>query len=327
MKAIVITAESEPIQLVDLPKPEIKEGHCLVRIKYASLNRRDQWIREGMYPNIEFGTVLGSDGCGVVEEGSEEWLGKEVILNPNVNWGIDPAAQSSDYSVLGMPTNGALAEYIVAPEDRLIEKPTHLTSEEASAVPLAGLTAYRTVFTKGQVGNGMKVLITGIGGGVAQFASQFSVALGAEVFVTSGSDNKIAKACSQGVEAGFNYRNEDWTKDASKVGGFDVIIDSAGGDLLNAYLKLVKPGGRIVVYGSTTGFPKKMDVFKLFWSQAQIMGSTMGNDLEFEEMVQFVSDHGLKPTIDETFDLEEYLPAFDRFKSTDHFGKIVLKMN
>jgi len=327
MNAIVITAESEPIQLVDLPKPEIKEGQCLVRINYASLNRRDQWIREGMYPNIEFGSVLGSDGCGVVEEGSKKWLNKEVILNPNVNWGIDPVAQSEEYSVLGMPTNGALAEYLIVPEDRLNKKPSHLSSEEAAAIPLAGLTAYRTVFTKGQVRKGMKVLVTGIGGGVAQFASQFSAALGADVFVTSGSDHKIVKACSQGVQAGFNYKNEDWIKEASKVGGFDVIIDSAGGDLLNAYLKLVKPGGRIVVYGSTTGVPKKMDIFKLFWSQAQIMGATMGNDQEFKEMVQFVSDHRLKPTIDETFDLEAYLLAFDRFKSTDHFGKIVLKVN
>lgn len=327
MKAITITSEEESIQLMDVPQPEYENSKCLVRLKYASLNRRDQWIREGKYPDIKLGTLLGSDGCGIVERGSKQWQDKEVILNPNVNWGYNPVAQSSEYSVLGMPTNGTLAEYISIPEDRLIEKPPHLSAEEAAALPLAGLTAYRAIFTKGEVSQSQKVLITGIGGGVAQFALQFSTILRAETFVTSGSNEKIESACKQGAKSGFNYKNENWIKEAIQAGGFDVIIDSAGGDLLNTYLKLVKPGGRIVVYGSTTGFPQKLDVFKLFWSQAQIMGSTMGNDQEFEDMMKFVSEHQIKPTIDQIFSFDKYLQAFDQFKSPDHFGKIVLKVS
>lgn len=327
MKAIIITSKAEPIQLVEVPEPVGRKGECLVRIKHTSLNHRDQWIREGKYPDIKKGTVLESDGYGIVEKGSEQWVGKEIVLNPNMNWGKDPNTQSADYSVLGMPTNGTLTEYISVSEDRLIETPAHLSQEESAALPVAGLTAYRAVFTKGQVSKDQKVLITGIGGGVSQFGLQFAITLGANVFVTSGSDEKIKRACMYGAKAGFNYTKENWVQEANQVDGFDVIIDSAGGNLLNSYIKLIKSGGRIVVYGSTTGYPQKLDIFRLFWSQAQIMGSTMGNDKEFIEMVKFVADNQLKPTIDKIYSFENYLAAFDRFSSPDRFGKIILTID
>lgn len=325
MKAITITQESEPIQLTDMDKPEVSGDECLVKISAAALNRRDQWIREGMYPGIQFGTVLGSDGCGVVEEGPAEWKGKEVIINPNVNWGDNPEVQSADYSVLGMPTNGTLAEYIKVPAHRLQEKPAHLSDEEAAALPLAGLTAFRATIKKGGVIARKSVLVTGAGGGVSQFAIPFAVASGAEVYVTSGSDEKIERVKEMGVKGGFNYKEEKWFKEAGKLGGFDTIIDSAGGNQLNNYLKIVKPAGRIVMYGSTTGYPEKVDVFRLFWSQAQIMGSTMGSDDEFVEMLDWVNKHKIKPTVDQLYEVDDYLAAFDRFKAPDHFGKIVVK--
>ncbi|GAB4242437.1 MAG: zinc-binding dehydrogenase [Ekhidna sp.] len=325
MKAITITQESEPIQLVAIDKPDVSGDECLVKISAAALNRRDQWIREGMYPGIQFGTVLGSDGCGVVEEGPEEWKGKEVIINPNVNWGGNPEVQSSDYSVLGMPTNGTLAEYIKVPAHRLAEKPSHLSDEEAAGLPLAALTAYRATIKKGGATSGKRVLITGAGGGVSQFAIAFGIAGGAEVYVTSGSEEKIEQVKAMGVKGGFNYKEEQWFKEAGKLGGFDAIIDSAGGNQLNNYLKIIKPAGRIVMYGSTTGHPEKLDVFRLFWSQAQIMGSTMGSDDEFVEMLEWVNKHRIKPTVDKVYKVDNYLKAFDRFKSPDHFGKIVVR--
>lgn len=327
MRAITITDQSEPIQLSELSKPTIAEGECLIKLTASALNRRDQWIREGMYPGIQFGTILGSDGCGVVESGDSNWIGKEVIINPNVDWGDNPEVQSSEYSVLGMPMNGTLAEYIKVPTHRLHEKPNHLSSEEAAALPLAALTAFRATIKKGLAGKGKKVLITGAGGGVSQFAIAFSLASGAETYVTSGSDSKIDKVKSIGVKEGFNYKNEKWFKEASALGGFDTIVDSAGGKQLNNYLKIIKPAGRIVMYGSTTGHPEKVDVFRLFWSQAQIMGSTMGSDDEFEEMISWVNKYQIKPTLDKVFSFEGYLSAFDRFKSPDSFGKIVLRFN
>lgn len=326
MKAVIITDQIEPLQLTDIPKPSIENGECLVKVMAAGLNRRDQWIREGMYPGIRHGCILGSDVYGVVEAGSSEWIGKEVIVNPNVDWGSNPQFQSPKYSVLGMPENGGLAEYIKVPADRLHLKPIHLSTEEAAGLPLGALTAFRATIKKGEASTSKKVLITGAGGGVAQFAIAFSLAAGAETYVTSGSKEKIAACEQMGVKKGFNYKDEKWFKEASEVGGFDTIVDSAGGNQLNNYLKVVKPGGKIVMYGSTIGYPEKLDVFKLFWSQAQIMGSTMGSDEEFAEMIQFVSDHKIKPTIDQVYDLDNYLEAFDRFKAPDHFGNIIIKM-
>jgi zinc-binding alcohol dehydrogenase/oxidoreductase len=326
MKAIVITNNpTEPLQLVDKPKPECPTGHCLVRIQTAGLNRRDQWIREGKYPGIRFGNTLGSDGFGVVEEGPAEWKGKEVIINPNINWGKDPAVQSKEYEVLGMPTDGTLAEYLVVPADRLHAKPAHLSAEEAAAIPLGGLTAYRALFTKGKVTKGSKVLVTGAGGGVSQIAMTFAVVAGAEVHVTSGGMSKIKRCKELGAVGGYNYREADWAKHVMLPGGFDVVVDSAGGNQINNYLRLIAKGGRIVIYGSTSGYPERLDVFRLFWTQAQLMGSTMGNDEEFGLMVKFVNEHKIKPVIDRVVPVAEYLSAFNRFTSPDHFGKIIIR--
>lgn len=327
MKAIIITDQEEPIQLADLPVPTIEEGECLVKIKAAALNRRDQWIREGMYPGIKPGTVLGSDGYGVVEEGVQEWVGKEVIINPNVDWGSNPEVQSAEYSVLGMPINGTLAEYIKVPAHRLQEKPSHLSADEAAALPLAGLTAFRATIKKGGSSEGKRVLVTGAGGGVSQFAIQFAVSSGAETYVTSGSEGKIERALKMGVKAGFNYKEEKWFKSATQLGGFDAIIDSAGGNQVNNYLKIVKPAGKIIMYGSTTGYPEKLDVFRLFWSQAQIMGSTMGSDDEFAEMVEWVKNHRIKPTVDKVYQPEDCISGFNRFMEPDSFGKIVFRFS
>ncbi|MEM9894881.1 MAG: zinc-binding dehydrogenase [Bacteroidota bacterium] len=326
MKAIAITKHEEPIQLLEKEVPAPSSGECLVKIKYAGLNRRDQWIREGKYPGIEFGCTLGSDAYGLVVEGSNEWIEKEVLVNPNIDWGNNPEAQSSQYQVLGMPTDGTLAEYICVPEDRLVDKPEHLTPSEAAALPLAGLTAYRAVFVKGEITDNSKVLVTGVGGGVATLALQFSLAAKAQVWVTSGEDSKIKKVVKLGAIGGFNYKESDWIQAASEKIKFDVIIDSAGGDHLNDYLKLAAPGGKIVVYGSTTGAPKQLDVFRLFWSQVQIIGSTMGNDVEFVEMVDFVTQKEIRPILDHVYPMHDYLQAFDRFKNRSSMGKIVLQI-
>lgn len=330
MKALLLVDESQDkISIKDIEKPTPGQGEVLIQIKAAALNHRDQWCRIGMYPGIKYNTVLGSDGAGVVEtlgEGvSSNWLNKEVIINPNINWGNDEAAQSSEYHILGMPTNGTFAEYVVVSADRIMEKPAHLDFEEAAALPLGGLTAYRAVFTKGKVQKGQKVLVTGIGGGVAQFAFQFAKAAGAQVYVTSGSQDKIGKVIELGAEGGFIYKEEDWSKKALKAtGGFDVILDSAGGNSMNDYLKIIKPGGRMVHYGSTTGAPKQLDMFRLFWSQASIHGSTMGSDKEFVEMASFVAVNNIKPIISSTRDFEYIISAFGEMHAGDQMGKLVV---
>ena len=320
---------TEPLVFNEVAIPETEMGKALVKLTAVALNHRDQWIREGKYPNIQLSTTLGSDGCGIVEKvgGAEDqhWVGKEVVINPNIGWGDEPAHQAKDYRILGNPDNGTFAEYLVIDVDRLAEKPSTLSTHEAAAVPLAGLTAYRAVFTQSEVNENDTVLISGIGGGVAQFAFQFALATGAKVFVTSGDDQKIEKAKQLGASGGVNYKSEGWSKQLLQAsGGFTKIIDSAGGDQMNQLIKLLKPTGRLTFYGATLGLPNNLDLYKIFYNQLRIQGTTMGNDIEFKEMLAFVDTHQIKPIIDEVMPFTHAIAAFDKMQAGNQFGKIVL---
>lgn len=331
MQSLQLVDEKEDkIAIKAIKKPIVEKGQVLIKLTAAALNHRDQWCRQGMYPNLKYGTVLGSDGVGIVEEIGDgvdsEWMNQSVIINPNINWGKDETVQSPDYHILGMPTHGTFAEYVVVNQDRIFQQPKYLKDVEAAALPLGGLTAFRAVYTKAQVTKGQKVLITGIGGGVAQFAFQMAMAMGAEVTVTSGDEYKLQKAKEMGATHVFNYKEEGWSKAALKTtGGFDAIIDSAGGKALNDYIKMIKPGGRIVHYGSTTGMPDKLDLFKLFWSQASIHGTSMGSDTEFGKMIAFVTFHKIVPIIDSVRPFDQIVSAFDDMYAGKQFGKLVVE--
>ncbi|EMR02451.1 zinc-binding dehydrogenase [Cesiribacter andamanensis] len=330
MKALVLT-HPKTLEFSDKPIPTPKEGEALVRLKAAALNHRDQWIREGLYAGIQPGVTLGSDGAGVVAavggEEHQEWVGRNVVINPNRNWGPNPAAQAADYNILGMPSDGTFAEWVCVPLDRLYPKPKHLSWAEAAAVPLGGLTAYRALFRQGCLVRGQKVLINGIGGGVAQWAFLFALAAGAEVWVSSSAAEKIAAAKEGGAKGGFNYRSDTWTSDAKKeTGGFDLIIDSAGGNALNHLLNVVKPGGTIVFYGATTGVPDNLNLRKIFWSQIRLQGSTMGTDAEFADMLAFLEKHQIRPIMEAPLPFDRILEALDRMKEGRQFGKLVVEM-
>lgn len=333
MKALLLVDEpNDKIAIGQIGQSTLKPNQVLVKVKAAALNHRDQWCRMGMYPNLKYDTVLGSDGAGVVDQVGNEvdslWLGKAVMMNPNINWGENEAYQSKEYHILGMPTNGTFSEYVVVDQDRLIIKPKYLSFEQAAAIPLGGLTAFRAVFTKGQIKKDQNVLVTGIGGGVAQFAFQFAKAAGANVFVTSGNADKIKKAVGLGAKAGFSYKEQSWAKAAMKsTGGFDVIIDSAGGQHVSDYMKVLRPGGRLVHYGATAGKAKDIDLFKVFWNQVSILGTSMGSDNEFMAMVTFCDQHQIIPIIDSVRPFDEIVSAFDDMHAGTQFGKLVVTMN
>ncbi|MEN0048593.1 MAG: zinc-binding dehydrogenase, partial [Bacteroidota bacterium] len=252
---------------------------------------------------------------------------RKVIINPNIDWGNDEAVQTLYYQILGMPENGTFAEYIAVKEDRLHDMPAHLTIEEAAALPLGGLTAYRAAFTKCQIKKGDKVLISGVGGGVALFACQFAIAAGAEAYVTSSSEEKIQRAVELGAKGGFLYTDETWIKQVRKaIGGVDAIIDSAAGDGFANFLKICNPAARICFYGGTRGKINNLNPQLMFWKQVSVFGSTMGSDKEFGEMVEFVNKHKIKPVIDEVYDLENGAEAFKKMAAGKQFGKLVLKM-
>ncbi|MFZ9188164.1 MAG: zinc-binding dehydrogenase [Algoriphagus sp.] len=316
MKGIVLQRDqAAKIQLLDLPKP--------------ALNHRDEWCRKGLYPNLKDGVILGSDGAGIVEEVgagvNSSLVGQEVLINPAKNWGDNEKAQSREFEILGMPSNGTLAEYIAVPADRIHEKPKHLNWEEAAALPLAGLTAYRALVVKGQLQAGDQVLVTGIGGGVAQFAAQLALALGAKVFVSSSDPEKIAQAIAQGASMGFNYTEANWSSAAlQQTGGMDLVIDGASGDTLPHLMEVCKPGSRIVFYGATRGNPGQLEARKLFWNQLQLIGTTMGTDTDFLHMLQLVEKFNIKPVVDQCYPLSKAEEAFDRMKQGKQFGKITL---
>lgn len=330
MKAIILDRNKESkLRLTEIQSRALLPGEVRVLIKAAALNHRDEWCRQGLYPNIQDGVVLGSDGAGIVSEIGEgvgySWLQKEVIINPALNWGSDQKVQSASFEILGMPRNGTLAESVIVPVDRLHEKPAHLTWEEAGALPLAGLTAFRALTYQGNIQAGENLLVTGFGGGVAQFAVQFGLALGANVSTSSSSPEKLKKAKAMGVHFGLNYLDHNWISKALKdTTGFDLIIDGAVGDTLNHLIQVAKPGGRIVFYGATLGNPGKLEARKIFWNQLKIMGTTMGSDEDFKNMVSLVCKKKIHPVVDQVFKFGEAQKAFDRMRDGQQMGKIVL---
>lgn len=322
MKALVCKGIKQPLvyEEVNLPEYAGDEAFAVVKLKAAGLNRRDFWITKGLYPGLRFPTVLGSDGCGLYD-------GREVVINPNINWGENPRYPGDDYNILGLEEYGTFAEEVVVRKKNIFPKPEHLTVEQAAALPLAGLTAYRSLFSRCGLQAGERVLISGIGGGVALFAFQFALAAGAEVYVTSSSEEKIERAGAMGAAGGVNYRDRDAMKQLSKsTGGFDVVIDSAGGSGFNMLLRMCRKGARVGIYGGTAGNWEGITVPNIFFKQLSIHGSTMGSDAEFEQMLDLVNEHQIVPVVDRVFELEDGNEALALMKSSPQFGKIVLSM-
>lgn len=331
MKAAQLVGLKQPIVLNEVAAPVAAPGQAVVRLKAAALNHRDVWIQQGLYPGIALPVTPGSDGAGIVESvGSEAdaaWVGREVIINPALDWGGDPRAQGPKFRILGMPDPGTFAEQISIPVANLAAKPAHLGWEEAAALPLAGLTAWRAVFTRAQLKAGERVLVTGTGGGAALFALQFAIAAGAQVWVTSGAPDKILRAKALGALGGVNYREADWTEQLAKLAGaFDVIIDSAGGDGFTKLIDLSAPGARVVFFGATAGNPKLFEMRKCFFRQINVLGTTMGSPVDFAGMTQLVSARKLAPVVDSAHPLAEAERAFRHMAAGAQFGKIVLTM-
>jgi NADPH:quinone reductase-like Zn-dependent oxidoreductase len=330
MKALQLEAVKSLPLYKEVERPIPGDDEVLVKIAAAALNHRDLYICQGLYPGIVTPVILGSDGAGVVVEAgaalSKDLIGREVMINPNINWGKNPKVQDKRYNILGMPSNGTLAEYVCVKADRLVDKPAHLSFAQAAAIPLAGLTAYRSLFTKAELKKGEKLLISGVGGGVALTAFQMALAVGAEVWVTSGADDKIEQALKLGAAGGINYKSENWHKELEikSGGGFDVILDSAGGDGFQYFFDLANPAARIVFYGGTRG-SFKVNPQKIFWKQLTLYGSTMGDDNDFDKMLSLFNQYQIMPFIKDVRPLYEGTAAFRDMDEGLQFGKIVLQ--
>lgn len=330
MKALLFTSKDDQLLVTETEKPTPKRGEVLIKLSYAALNHLDLWIWKEQVSPVP--VILGSDGCGtVVELGHDvkhDWLNKQVIVNPGLYWGTNEHIHSGDFQILGYPTNGTFAEYLAIPEEYVYEKPHHLSVEEAAALPLGGVTAARILFSKAQITPADNILITGIGGGVALYLLQMATAFGCKVYVTSSSDEKIQSALKLGASGGFNYKDRDWIKNAlNEAGGFDVIIDSAGGNGFADLTEVANPAARIVLFGRTAGNVNNLRPGVIYNKQLHLMGSVMGSPKDFENLLSFYSKHKLHPIIHKTFDLKNAAEAFAYMNNGQHFGKITIKIS
>ena len=344
MRALTISEHGTIDQLEyreDLPIPElVHPTDVRVRIAAAALNHLDLFVFGGL-PGVTIRPpwVMGADGAGVVDAVgdavTELHVGEAVIINPGISDRTCAYCLEGDhplcirYGILGEHHPGTLADYIVVPATNIQTIPPDSDMIAAAAFPLATLTAWRMVVSRARVGPGDEVLIWGIGGGVALAALQIAKLRGARVWVTSGSDEKLRRARELGADETINHATEDVAKVIrGKTGkrGVDVVIDNVGEATWTRSLGSLGKRGRLVTCGGTSGPMVETDVRRLFWNQWTIMGSTMGNDAEFDAMTAEFRAGRLMPVIDSVHELRDGRRAFDRLASGAQFGKVVIRL-
>jgi zinc-binding alcohol dehydrogenase/oxidoreductase len=314
VKAIRIHEDGGPevLRYEDVPDPEPADGEVLVELRAASLNHLDVWIRKGL-PSVPKPRILGADGAGVIAA-----TGERVVINPAIMSG-------GRAHIIGETMDGTHAELIAVPRDYVHPIPAGLSFEEAAAFPLVFLTAYRMLVTRAQLQEGEWVLIWGIGGGVATAALAIAKALGAQVVVTSSSDEKLARARELGADIAVNHATGDVVaavKDATG-GGAHVIVDDVGEATWKRTLEAARAEARIVVCGATTGPNPPAALHRLWWKQLSILGSSMGTPEDFQGVYELISA-GVRPVLDRVFPLAEARAAHERLEAGQQLGKLIL---
>jgi zinc-binding alcohol dehydrogenase/oxidoreductase len=326
MKAIRIHEDGGPdvLRYEDVPEPTAGPGEVLIRLRAASLNHLDLWVRQGR-PSVPKPRILGADGAGLVEalgEGVDGFeRGDRVVINPGV-------AHGSHITVLGEHTDGTHTEVVAVPAANVYRIPEALGFEEAAAFPLVYLTAYRMLATKAQVAEGEWVLIWGAGGGVGTAAFSIAKALGARAILTSSSDGKLDRLRELGADAVLNHREADVAKEVKELtgGGAHIVVEHVGEATWIASLQAARPGGRIVVCGATSGPNPPAALHRVWWKELTIHGSTMGTKADFEGAYELVASGRARPIVDRVFPLAEARAAHERLERGEQLGKIVLSI-
>ncbi|KAF5334516.1 hypothetical protein D9611_013793 [Ephemerocybe angulata] len=323
--------------LVESAIPELKPGQVLLKINAAGFNHKDVWIRKGLYPGIVVGSPYGGDGAGVVIASAtpdDPLLNKRVFLSAGVGWKSHPDVPEKPLDAFGgTKMGGTFIEYVAVDRDLLIPSPEHLDDVHVAAWPLGGVTAWRAAIINAKVKPGQNILITGIGGGVALLAMQFCLATGANVYVTSGKQEKIDKAIELGAKGGFNYKDDKWPellgellKKEKEGSELDAVIDSGGGPILSQVRPYLKYSGRFVCYGMTAyqEIPITMsEVLKNF----KFLGSTLGSQKDLEDATDFINKHRIVPIISHVLEgLESAEEGFTLLDSRDQFGKVIIRL-
>ena len=344
MRGLTISAHGGLDQLeyrTDLPSPALTAPTDVrIRVHAGALNHLDLFVVGGL-PNVRITPpwIVGCDAAGVIAEVGSAVdsiaVGDHVIVNAGISDRTCEYCLAGEHSecvnfgVLGEHLPGAFAEELVVPMFNVRRIPQSVPMEIAAAFPLATLTAWRLMVTKAQVRAGDTVLIWGIGGGVSLASMLIALAHGARVWVTSGSDEKLARARALGAHEGFNHRVVDVAREVrtrTSKRGVDIVLDSVGAATWQKSLLSLGRGGRLVTCGATSGPMVEMDVRRLFWYQWKIFGSTMGNDREFDCIAAELAHGRLLPPVDKVFPLSEGRAAYERMAAGEQFGKIVLRI-
>jgi NADPH:quinone reductase-like Zn-dependent oxidoreductase len=330
----------ERLNVEDLPEPKASRNEFIVQVHSAALNHLDVWVRKGRVgQNLKMPHILGSDAAGVViETGAGTHgvnVGDEVMINPGLSCGCceycsrGEQSECLSFGIVGMSRLGTFAEKVAVPFQNVWPKPEHLDFNEAAALPLAYQTAWRMLQARAGLRAGDTVLIHGIGGGVAIACLQLAKLAGAAVIATSSSDEKIEKAKMLGADYGINYKSEKVSEKVKKITngrGVDIVVDTVGASTLPVDFDVVRRGGRVVLCGVTSGAVCEINLQSLYWNQLTILGSTMGSDEDFRQMLKAVISAKLKPIIDSVYPLENVREAMTRMEQGAQFGKIVLKV-
>ena len=303
------------LEIGDRPEPEKRDGWTTVTVKAASLNHHDLFALRGVALSADqTPMILGGDAAGIDEDGNEVVV-HSVIGDPDAGGGdetLDPRR-----SLLSERYDGTLAELVSVPRRNLVPKPPELSFEEAACLPTAWLTAYKMLFSRAGVRPGDTVLVQGAGGGVATAAIALGRAAGLRVWATSRHESKRARAVSLGAHEAFETG-------ARLPGKVDAVLESVGAATWQHSLRSVRPGGRIVVCGATSGYTVETELPRVFFTQVDILGSTMGTRAELASLLAFLVGSGVRPVIDSTFALADAPAAFARLLDDELFGKVVL---
>lgn len=301
-------------------------GEVKIQLKSAGLNHRDLFIMAGRTTH-DAPLIPGSDGAGIIVETGEGVVrppvGEEVIIHPTLGWTC-AADVPIVPEIVGGPTDGTLAQYITVPAENALPKPSHLTWEEAGVLSLSALTAYRALFTRGGLQQGEHVLIPGIGGGVATYALLMAVSAGAKVTVTSRSEFKRNEAIRLGAEQAFDS-HEDWSQH-NELDPVDLVLDSIGQALFPQYFDILRPGGRIVMYGASSGDDLTVPIRSIFFPQVSLIGTSMGSHEEFVQMLHWVEHHNIHPVVDRVYALQDTAKAFERMEKGEQFGNLAIRI-
>lgn len=340
MKAVAIYEHGgvEKLQLVDLPKPEPGADDVIINVKAVALNRLDVWVREGLPGlKLQMPFTLGSDVAGVIDavgaNVTEFQPGQRVTINPgwwDTTCEFCKRGEESlciNFKIYGEHLPGGYAEYIQVPQRNVLAIPDDFDYVDICAMPLAFLTAWRALITRGRLKAGEDVVVLGAGSGVSTAAIQIAKYAGARVFTTSHSDEKLGRAQELGADVLINYTTSEWEKQVFRMTnkrGADLVVDSVGEATWLKSLRALRKGGRLVTYGATTGPNPAEEIRLIFWKQLEIIGTTMSNQGEFMDVMKLVFQRKFKPVVDVVMPLESAAEAHERLAKNEQFGKIVL---